>query len=195
MSLLTITEAAHVAGVSRRTIQRSIQSGRLSATTTATGERAIDTVELLRVFGPLRQVPSDTLASMSQVVAPDVAPDATVLMLVDVLREQLKQAHEEKARLLTLLEAEQQARRDLEQKLLPSAATTGTATTPPAVVAVAGDPGPGRRRPGLDPHQRLLAAGRMTPIRLERREPARNWHLANENHGIGKQRLLGRVAG
>ena len=35
----------------------------------------------------------------------------------------------------------------------------------------------------------------MTPIRLERREPARNWHLANENHGIGKQRLLGRVAG
>jgi excisionase family DNA binding protein len=119
MSLLTITEAAHVAGVSRRTIQRSIQSGRLSATTTATGERAIDTAELLRVFGPLRQVPSDTPASMSQAVAPDVAPDATALMLVDVLREQLKQAHEEKARLLALLEAEQQARRDLEQKLLP----------------------------------------------------------------------------
>ena len=119
MSLLTITEAAHVAGVSRRTIQRSIQSGRLSATTTATGERAIDAAELLRVFGPLRQAPSDTPASMSQVVAPDVAPDATVLMLVDVLREQLKQAHEEKARLLSLLEAEQQARRDLEQKLLP----------------------------------------------------------------------------
>ena len=115
-------------------------------------------------------------------------------MLVDVLREQLKQAHEEKARLLTLLEAEQQTRRDLEQKLLASAATTGT-TTPPAVVAVAGDPGPGHRRPGLDPHQRLLAAGRVTPIRLERRKPARNWHLANENHGIGKQRLLGRVAG
>ena len=119
MSLLTITEAAHVAGVSRRTIQRSIQSGRLSATTTATGERAIDTAELLRVFGPLRQVPSDTPASMSQAVAPDVAPDATALMLVDVLREQLKQAHEEKVRLLSLLEAEQQARRDLEQKLLP----------------------------------------------------------------------------
>jgi ferric-dicitrate binding protein FerR (iron transport regulator) len=40
-------------------------------------------------------------------------------MLVDVLREQLQQAHEEKTRLLSLLEAEQQARRDLEQKLLP----------------------------------------------------------------------------
>jgi excisionase family DNA binding protein len=119
MSLLAITEAAHVAGVSRRTIQRGIQSGRLSATTTATGERAIDTAELLRVFGPLRQVSGDTPASMSQVVAPDVAPDATALMLVDVLREQLQQAHEEKTRLLSLLEAEQQARRDLEQKLLP----------------------------------------------------------------------------
>jgi hypothetical protein len=91
----------------------------LSATTAATGERAIDTAELLRVFGSLRQVPSDTPASMSQAVAPDVAPDATALMLVDVLREQLKQAHEEKTRLLSLLEAEQQARRDLEQKLLP----------------------------------------------------------------------------
>ena len=120
MSLLTITEAAHVAGVSRRTIQRSIQSGRLSATTTATGERAIDPTELLRAFGPLRHAPGDTPASMSQAVAPDVAPDATALMLVDVLREQLKQAHEEKARLLTLLEAEQQTRRDLEQKLLPA---------------------------------------------------------------------------
>jgi excisionase family DNA binding protein len=43
MTLLTITDAARAAGVSRRTIQRSIQSGRLSAATTATGERAIDT--------------------------------------------------------------------------------------------------------------------------------------------------------
>ena len=49
--------------------------------------------------------------------------DAT---LVEVLKEQLRQTHEREqqgrereARLLSLLEAEQQARRDLEQKLLP----------------------------------------------------------------------------
>jgi excisionase family DNA binding protein len=120
MSLLSITEAAHAAGVSRRTIQRSIQSGRLSAATTATGERAIDTTELLRVFGPLRQAPSDTPASMSQPVATNDAPDDTLTVLVEVLRDQLQQAQQEKARLLAMLEAEQQARRELETKLLPA---------------------------------------------------------------------------
>ena len=120
MSLLSITEAAHAAGVSRRTIQRSIQSGRLSAATTATGERAIDTAELLRVFGPLRHAPSDTPASMSRPVATNDAPDDTLTMLVEVLRDQLQQAQQEKARLLAMLEAEQQARRELETKLLPA---------------------------------------------------------------------------
>jgi cytochrome c-type biogenesis protein CcmH/NrfG len=41
-------------------------------------------------------------------------------MLVEVLRDQLQQAQQEKARLLAMLEAEQQARRDLETKLLPA---------------------------------------------------------------------------
>lgn len=117
MSLLSITKAAHAAGVSRRTIQRSIQSGRLS---TATGERTIDTTELLRVFGPLRHAPSDTPASMSRPVATNDAPDDTLTMLVEVLRDQLQQAQQEKARLLAMLEAEQQARRELETKLLPA---------------------------------------------------------------------------
>ncbi|MEI2771298.1 MAG: hypothetical protein ABTR20_13000 [Candidatus Competibacter sp.] len=117
MSLLSITKAAHAAGVSRRTIQRSIQSGRLS---TATGERTIDTTELLRVFGPLRHAPSDTPASMSRPVATNDAPNDTLTMLVEVLRDQLQQAQQEKARLLAMLEAEQQARRELETKLLPA---------------------------------------------------------------------------
>lgn len=120
MSLLSITEAAHAAGVSRRTIQRSIQSGRLSTATTATGERTIDTTELLRVFGPLRHAPSDTPASMSRPVATNDAPNDTLTMLVEVLRDQLQQAQQEKARLLAMLEAEQQARRELETKLLPA---------------------------------------------------------------------------
>jgi len=117
MSLLSITKAAHAAGVSRRTIQRSIQSGRLS---TATGERTINTTKLLRVFGPLRHAPSDTPASMSRPVATNDAPDDTLTMLVEVLRDQLQQAQQEKARLLAMLEAEQQARRELETKLLPA---------------------------------------------------------------------------
>ncbi len=120
MSLLTFSEAARTAGVSRRTIQRSIQSGRLSAATTATGKRAIDTAELLRVFGPLRHAPSDMPASMSQPVATNDTPDDAMIMLVEVLQDQLQQAQQEKARLLAMLEAEQQARRELETKLLPA---------------------------------------------------------------------------
>jgi len=120
MSLLSITDAAHVAGVSRRTIQRSLQSGRLSAATAATGERVIDTAELLRVFGPLRHAPCDTPASMSQGVATHDVPDTATKTLIEVLREQLQQAQQDKAQLLALLEAEQQARRDLEMKLLPA---------------------------------------------------------------------------
>jgi cytochrome c-type biogenesis protein CcmH/NrfG len=40
-------------------------------------------------------------------------------------REQLRESRQEKARLLALLETEQQARRDLETKLLPSPRPTG----------------------------------------------------------------------
>jgi excisionase family DNA binding protein len=136
MSLLTLSEAAHTAGVSRRTIQRSIQSGRLSAATTATGERVIDTAELLRAFGPLRQAPSDTPASMSQPVATHDATDTAMTTLVEVLREQLQQAQQEKARLLALLEAEQAARCELEVKLLPAPrpAPSGRTWLPVAVL-------------------------------------------------------------
>jgi len=41
-------------------------------------------------------------------------------MLIEVLRDQLQQVQQEKAHLLAMLEAEQQARRDLETKLLPA---------------------------------------------------------------------------
>jgi hypothetical protein len=66
----------------------------------------------------MRQAPSDTPASMSRPVATNDAPDTATATLIEVLREQLQQAQQEKARLLSLLESEQEARRNLEQKLL-----------------------------------------------------------------------------
>jgi hypothetical protein len=137
MTILGISAAARAAGVNRSTLQRAIKTGRLSATIDAAGERGIDLAELLRVFGPLRQVPQEDATAPPQPAAPIAAADATV---VELLREQLRQAQEREqqarerehqaqereARLLTMLEtaqqvlqAEQQARRDLEQKLLP----------------------------------------------------------------------------
>ena len=124
MAQFTIAGAARAAGVGRATIQRALKSGRLSATTNEQGERVIDLTELLRVFGPLKQSEQPASSITSQL---DTGGEQGLsAVLVEVLREQLRKAEEreqqvqqEKTRLLSLLEAEQQARRDLEQKLLP----------------------------------------------------------------------------
>ena len=191
MTILGISAAARAAGINRSTLQRAIKTGRLSATIDAAGERGIDLAELLRVFGPLRQMPQEDPTAPPQPVAPIAAADAAV---VELWREQLRQAQEREqqacerehqaydreARLLTMLETAKQV---LQAEQRPAATSNRSScphhaphdTTPPSsAVVVAGDPGPGHRRPGLDPHQRLLAAWRMTSIYLERREPARN---------------------
>ncbi|MER2625368.1 MAG: hypothetical protein ABTS22_15720 [Accumulibacter sp.] len=126
--IVSISEAARAAGINRRTLQRAIQTGRLSATIDTAGGRGVDLAELIRAFGPLKEAPQETPrgpgAAMSHETAPPHIPET---VLVAVLHEQLQQAQQEKNRLMSLLEtaqqvlqAEQQARRELEQKLLPA---------------------------------------------------------------------------
>jgi hypothetical protein len=55
MALVTITEAAKLVRRSRRTLYRDIDSGRLSKTVNTAGATAIDTSELLRVYGALHK--------------------------------------------------------------------------------------------------------------------------------------------
>ncbi len=131
MTVFSISAAARATGVDRTTIYQAIKSGRLSATTTATGERGIDLAELLRVFGPLPQMPQDETVALPHSATPEHTANAT---LIKVLQEQLQQANEREqqarereVRLLALLEtvqqvlqAEQQTRRELETKLLPA---------------------------------------------------------------------------
>ena len=128
MALLNLTAASRAAGVNRSTIVRALKSGRLSATTSDAGERCIDTAELMRVFGALKgDAYADAQAAPMHATgdAHPVAQDQPALL--DVLQEQLRQAHEREwegrereARLLAMLEAEQAARRELETKLLPA---------------------------------------------------------------------------
>jgi excisionase family DNA binding protein len=80
MTLLSTNDAARVAGISRRSIQRAIKEGRLSATTDGDGNRVIDTSELIRVYGELRRV-ADEPATMTH----SVATEAT---LIAVLQDQ-----------------------------------------------------------------------------------------------------------
>ena len=132
MTELSISAAARAAGVSRTTIQKAIKTGRLSATTNAAGNRVIDLSELLRVYGPLQPIPQGVAVPTRQPTAGEVAGQmASPVALIELLQEQLRlalereqqtreQAREDRTRLLTMLEAEQAARRDLEQKLLPA---------------------------------------------------------------------------
>lgn len=125
--ILSISAAATAAGIDRRTLQRAIKSGRISATVDAAGRRGVDTSELLRVYGPLPGSPQALPQGLGAAL-PQAAPVASMVTeLVDVLRQQVRQleaqlhqAQEREARLLTMLEVEQQARRDLEVKLLPA---------------------------------------------------------------------------
>lgn len=119
MALLNLTAAAQAAGVNRSTVARALKNGRLSATNNETGERCIDTAELMRVFGPLK---ADAQANAHPLSMQAIGVDA----LVEVLQEQLRhatereqQGRERELRLLAMLEVEQAARRDMEQKLLP----------------------------------------------------------------------------
>ena len=117
MTTFSISTAARTAGVSRTTLQRAIKSGRLSTTTDAAGSRCIDLSELLRVFGPLQAMQQGEGAALLQDAAGERAPPDTLLKL---LQAQLQDARDREARLLAMLEAEQQARHELEQKLLPA---------------------------------------------------------------------------
>jgi len=54
MAVLGLREAAAAVGVTRQTIYRYTKSGKLSAVTRDDGTQGVDTSELLRVFGSLR---------------------------------------------------------------------------------------------------------------------------------------------
>lgn len=117
MTTFNISAAARAAGVSRTTLQRAIKSGRLSTITNAAGYRCIDLSELLRAFGPLQSTQQSEATALLQDAAGERTPPNTFF---ELLQEQLRDARDREARLLAMLEAEQQARRELEQKLLPA---------------------------------------------------------------------------
>lgn len=54
MAVLGLREAAAAVGVTRQTIYRYTKSGKLSAVTRDDGTQGVDTSELIRVFGKLR---------------------------------------------------------------------------------------------------------------------------------------------
>lgn len=87
MASHTVTEAAKLAGVTRRTIYRHITAGKLSATVTKDGHTQIDTSELLRVYGALSQLEPEQVSTGSQENQP--AYVTQLLAEMSQLREQI----------------------------------------------------------------------------------------------------------
>ena len=92
MALLNVSQAARVAGKSRKTIQTHIKSGKLSVARVEEGQKWIDPVELERVYGGL--VTPDT-APPSAKSMQDNAPNVT-----QVFQEHIKRLENEVERLL-----------------------------------------------------------------------------------------------
>ena len=113
MSILTFSQATQVANVSRSTIYRYAQEGRINVVRLPNGKRGIDVAELERVFGPLKKLePSQKIPAKQVRTAKTQAGvfqerDEVVGLLrqqVELLERELTSAKEEKARLLGLLE-------------------------------------------------------------------------------------------
>ncbi|WP_369791040.1 DNA-binding protein [Rouxiella sp. WC2420] len=104
MALVSITEAARLTGKSRRTIQRHIATGRLSKSHGDATEKSIETSELIRCYGEIKQN-IDTLSYDTRLVTMSHAGtlkidkiEAEIELLkqkVDLLKQRLqdKDAH------------------------------------------------------------------------------------------------------
>lgn len=74
MAQVSIAEAAKLVKRNRQSLYRAINGGRLSVTQSVTGERQVDTSELIRVYGELSQISdSNVTVTMLQDATPQIA--------------------------------------------------------------------------------------------------------------------------
>jgi DNA-binding transcriptional MerR regulator len=72
MSLLNISEAARVIGKSRQTLHKYLKNGTLSSVSDETGQRKVDTAELLRVFGELTSKGENDIDTIEHQITPEL---------------------------------------------------------------------------------------------------------------------------
>ena len=83
MARISIKEAVAIYPVSESTLRRDIKSGKVSSEKDDRGRRRIDTAELARVYGQLRQSTQSNEIQMTAVDTPDNAPDTVDTTHVD----------------------------------------------------------------------------------------------------------------
>ena len=72
MALLPVSKAANLVGLNRKTMYAHVRSGKVSATKDSKGSLLIDTSELIRVFGVLRQPKDSESNTTRQLESPDI---------------------------------------------------------------------------------------------------------------------------
>ena len=113
MAKLGVVAAAAAAGVSRHTIWRYVNSGKLSVEVAPSGYRVVDTSELVRVFGALHH----EATSLQPLQSDDVQPAATSAT-VATLQRQVEEQQAEIERLRSEAAAERAERRALQDRYL-----------------------------------------------------------------------------
>lgn len=94
----TAGQAAKAAGISKATITRALQSGKISGLKDDNGTWRIDPAELHRVFPPVAHEPPETRA-VKQYATPEKPTEAGVLERENqILREALLEARQERDR-------------------------------------------------------------------------------------------------
>jgi hypothetical protein len=96
MALVTKTEASHLVGITRQTFYRHIKQGKISAITNKDGSQSIDTSELIRVYGEIKDVTVTTSKAPKTVT---IGVNVELLEYkIEVLEKQLKdsEAREQK---------------------------------------------------------------------------------------------------
>ena len=108
MSKITLSEAVEIIPVSESTLRRHMRIGKVSSEKDHNGRNLFDTAELVRVYGDLKlngtRPLSDEPVNTSQMTDDDTPTKVVAFLEAQVkdLKDQLAQAHTEKAQLLEL---------------------------------------------------------------------------------------------
>ena len=105
MPLHTIAEAVQLTGKSRRTLYYYMDSGRITYSIGSDSRRHIETSELIRVFGEIR---NNCTLLHTDTPAPDCTPEQLIAQLVSEV-QQLREDNRQQAEQMNLM-AERQAK-------------------------------------------------------------------------------------
>jgi len=89
MAQVLVSEAAKMVNKSRKSLYRHIKEGKLSVSQSVSGEKTVETSELIRVYGALRQV--ETVQAQKNVTARDTDRDSMAGLVSELrlLREEV----------------------------------------------------------------------------------------------------------